>query len=234
MTAARTAIQDFATANPIYANAVVTAYTVDGSGAKTSTKATLYNSISGATLLANPQTLDMYGKFQQPVYIDVAVILSVTGLKNTPDHDTGVISSGTITEGYQSDATITSAQILALQTTPITLIAAPGAGKAILLRQAVFFLDYNSVGYASVGAGDDITLRYTNGTGAVIGTLETTGFLDQTADKYSILYPAAGSIILPANAPVVAFLGGAVTTGNSPVQVRLFYDIIDLTTLLTV
>lgn len=227
MTAARTALQDFATANPIYAAGIVTAYTVDN-GAKTSIKANLFASISGGSRVANPQTLDSYGKFKQPVYIDDAVILTVTGLKNTPDHDTGIVAAGN-----QKDVVISSAEILALHVTPKTLIAAPGAGKAIALERGVFFLDYNSIAYASVGAGDDLNIRYTDGSGAVAGTVETTGFLDQTADKYALLTPPAGSLILPANAPLVASLNGAVTTGNSPVAARLTYNIIDLSTLLT-
>lgn len=227
MTAARTAIQDFSTGNPLYANAIVTAYTVEA-GVKTSTKASLYSTLTGSALLANPQTLDAYGKFRQPVYINESVIMTVTGLGNTPDHDTGIVSAG-----RQRDVVISSAEILALHTTPKTLIAAPGAAKAIVLDYALFFLDYNSAAYASVGGSDDLTLRYTDGSGATVGTLETTGFLDQTADKYSLLVPAAGSLILPANQPLVASLAGAVTTGNSPVAVRLQYDIVDLSTLLT-
>ncbi len=227
MTSARTAIQDLSTANPIYANAIVTAYTVED-GAKTSIKASLYSTISGPALLANPQKLDSFGKFKQPVYINEAVILTITGLNNTPDHDTGIISAG-----RQVDVVISSAEILALSVTPKTLIAAPGSGKAILFYGAIFFYDYNSIAYASVGGSDDITLRYTDGSGAIVGTLETVGFLDQTADKYAVLVPAAGSVILPVNAALVASLGGAVTTGNSPVAVRLLYDIVDLTTLLT-
>lgn len=225
MTAARTAIQDFSTANPIYANAIVTAWTVDN-GAKTSIKQSLYSSLSGDTLLANPQTLDSFGKFQQPVYIGDAVILSVTGLKNTPAHDTGIISAG-----HQIDVIISSAQILAMNVTPVTLIPAPGAGKAIVLNKMLSVLNYNTIAYASVGGGDDITIRYTDGAGAIVGTIETTGFLDQAAVTYNVLQPAGGSQILPANAPLVASLGGAVTTGNSPVVARLFYDIVDLTTL---
>lgn len=227
MTQSRTAIQDFSTANAVYANATVTAYTVEA-GVKTSTKASLYSTLTGSALLANPQTLDAYGKLSQPVYINEAVILTVTGLKNAPDHDTGIVAAG-----RQADVVISSAQILDLHNTPKTLIAAPGANKAIVLDYALFFLDYNSAAYASVGASDDLTLRYTDGSGATVGTLETTGFLDQTADKYALVVPAAGSLILPANAPLVASLAGAVTTGNSPVAVRLQYEIVDLSTLLT-
>lgn len=91
MTQTRTYIQDFALANKIYANAIVTAYTVDSSGKKTSTKATLYDTLTGSDTIANPQTLDSKGKFSRPVYVQEDVILSVTGLGNAPDHDTGVL-----------------------------------------------------------------------------------------------------------------------------------------------
>lgn len=98
MTYARTTIQDFATANKIYANAVVTFYTVSG-GVKTSTKATIYSGLTGSTQLANPQTLDAFGKLKQPVYIDEPVIATVTGLGNTPDHDTGVVGPAAVIQG---------------------------------------------------------------------------------------------------------------------------------------
>lgn len=230
MSLARTAIQDFSTANPIYANATVTAYIVED-GEKTSTKASLYANIAGSTLLANAQTLDSYGKFRQPVYIEDAVILTVTGLGNTPDHDTGIIQGASA--GFV-DVVLSAAEILALHTTPKTLVAAPGAGRALAFQKAVFFLDYNSAAYAAIAAGDDLNIRYTNGSGAIVGTLETTGFLDQVADKYAVVEPNGPSTILPVNAALVASLAGAVTTGNSPVAVRIYYEIIELSTLETV
>lgn len=98
MGSARTAIQDFSTANPIYARATVTAWTVDN-GQKSSIKASLYAALSGSTLVANPQTLDAYGKFRQPVYIQEPVILTITGLGNTPDHDTGILTVAQILSG---------------------------------------------------------------------------------------------------------------------------------------
>lgn len=229
MTLARTGLQDFAVGNSIYANATVTAYTVLA-GVKTTTKANLYSAISGSGALANPQTLDSYGKFKQPVYIEEAVILTVTGLKNTPDHDTGIISINGISG---VDVIISSAEILALDTVPKTLVAAPGANKALVLDSVTFFLDYNSAAYAGIAAGDDINIRYTDGSGVIAATLETTGFLDQTADTYSLVYPSANSLILPVNAPLVASLAGAIITGDSPVAARVFYRTVELSTLLT-
>ena len=89
--ALRISIPDFSLGNPIYVSATVTFYTVDGSGNKTTTKATLYDSVTGTGTLSNPQILDSEGKFQNPVYIEQAVIGSITGL-TIPDHDTGIIA----------------------------------------------------------------------------------------------------------------------------------------------
>lgn len=229
MTLARTAIQDFSTANKVYAGATVTAYTVVN-GEKSSIKANLYSNITGTGLLSNPQTLDANGKFIQPVYIEDAVILTVSGLGNAPDHDTGIISISAV---QSVDVVLSSAEILALHTTPIELVAAAGAGKAIALESAVFFLDYNTAAYAGVDAGDDINIRYTDGSGVIAGTLETTGFIDQTADTYAMVRPNNNSFIMPANASLVASLGGAIITGDSPIAVRVFYRLIELSTLLT-
>lgn len=90
---ARSSVEEFATANKIYVNATVTFYTVVD-GIRTNIKAPIYADTAGTAQLQNPQTLDSYGKFKQPVYVDVAVICRITGLGNTPDHDTGIIAVG--------------------------------------------------------------------------------------------------------------------------------------------
>jgi hypothetical protein len=87
----RTAVMDFSLANAMYINAIVYFYTVDVNGEKTTTLAKLYADSTSAEALPNPQVLDSYGKFKVPVYIDVAVIASVTGIGNAPEHDTGII-----------------------------------------------------------------------------------------------------------------------------------------------
>lgn len=93
MTAPRTTISAFSTANPLYAGAVVSVYTVDANSEKTSTLATLYAGPVTTTLLANPQTLDGQGKWLLPPYIDVPVIITVTRSGTAVNHDTGVIGS---------------------------------------------------------------------------------------------------------------------------------------------
>lgn len=107
---ARTLIQDLSTSNKIYSNAIITIYEVSA-GMITDTLATLYSGLTGSGTLQNPQTLDAYGKFRQPVYIDGDVIMKVTGLGNTPDHDTGIIKAGLVISGTGSPEGSVSASV---------------------------------------------------------------------------------------------------------------------------
>lgn len=135
--------------------------------------------------------------------------------------------------GAQLTKRITSAQLLALNATPQTLVAAPGAGLAIIpLRMAL----YKPAGtaYAGIASGEDLVAKYTNGSGAqCTGAVETTGFLDQTtAQTRMVGMPGAsggtpGDYAPVANAAVVLhLLTGEITTGDSDLYVRIWYDII--------
>jgi len=101
----RVSIPDFALANPIYAAATVNFYTVSG-GVKTAVLATLYAGPTGSTELANPQTLDSDVKFAAPVYHDVPVIASVSGLTTVDDHDTGIIFNQGVYRGTWVTGTV--------------------------------------------------------------------------------------------------------------------------------
>jgi hypothetical protein len=91
MTYQRTAILDFAIENRAYANALVSAWKVDANNQKTNVRATLYQDLTSGITLPNPQKLGSRGAFQQPVYIEEPVILTVAGLAFAESHDTGVI-----------------------------------------------------------------------------------------------------------------------------------------------
>lgn len=132
--------------------------------------------------------------------------------------------------GYRAEVTLTAAEMIALFTTPKTLVAAPGAGKAIVLLGAGLFLDYNSVAYNGIAAGEDLAFKYTDASGAQVAQVETTGFLDQTSDQFRWVYPTTTAQINPAaNAPLVLhMLVGNIATGDSPLKVRVHYRVIDV------
>jgi len=127
------------------------------------------------------------------------------------------------------EATISTAQVLALFGTPITLVAAAGAGKVLVPLRCAVILDYNSVAYNGVAAGEDLAIRYTDASGVIGLTVETTGFLDQASDQVrtgAVDAGAAAAIVPVANSPLVLHMtAGEIATGNSPLRVKLWYAI---------
>lgn len=135
--------------------------------------------------------------------------------------------------GAVTTKAVTSAQLLALNATPITVVTAAGAGLAIVPCRVAIYKPAGTA-YAGVAAGEDLVLKYTNGAGAQCsGVIETTGFLDQaTAQTRYVGDPGstgatAGDVTPVANADIVLhLLVGEIITGNSPIYVRTWYDII--------
>jgi len=143
----------------------------------------------------------------------------------------------------KEDTLVTSAQVLALNATPQTVVAAPGASQALIFDGALIFLDFNANAYAGVAAGEDLVFRYTgSGNDEVSAQIETTGFLDQTNDETRYAVPAGvnGTVLdfdLTDNANEgiqLALLVGEVITGDSPLKVRVFYRQIDLASLVNI
>lgn len=131
------------------------------------------------------------------------------------------------------DVTITSAQLLALNATPITLIAAPGANKAIIPLSIVAYKAAGTA-YAGIAAGEDIAIRYTNGSGTILMSFETTGFLDQATAQTRVATgiesaegTASAEVNPTANAALVAHMTtGEITTGTSDLKLRIYYRVV--------
>ncbi len=127
-------------------------------------------------------------------------------------------------------ALITSAQLLALNATPVVIVPAPKTGFFNLL----YGLNLNKpagTAYAGIAAGEDLAVKYTDTNGLQVASLETTGFLDQTTaqSRWTFAYNAASGasdIAVVSNAPLVLqMLTGEITTGNSPLRLRIFYGV---------
>lgn len=129
------------------------------------------------------------------------------------------------------DVTITSAELLALFTTPKTIVAAPGANLAVILEGVVAYKAAGTA-YDGIAAGEDISVSYTNAAGLAVAGIEATGFLDQATaqTRYAPSYRAASGIssITPvANAALVAhMLTGNIATGDSDLDLRVYYRVV--------
>lgn len=88
------------------------------------------------------------------------------------------------TDGAQiqyAAVSIAAAAVATLRATPVTLVAAPGAGKVLQFLSAILLLDYSTPAFTETT--DNLAVKYENGTGvAASDTIETTGFIDQAAD----------------------------------------------------
>jgi len=130
---------------------------------------------------------------------------------------------------------VTSAQVLALFATPITLVAAPGAGRFLALEAVMIHLPFNSAAYAGIAAAEDLAVRYTGAAGLIVAQVEATGFLDAVADatRYAtpVAFTAAPTDVTPVlNAPLVLHMTTAeVITGDSPLNVTTLYREFDTT-----
>jgi len=128
------------------------------------------------------------------------------------------------------DVSLTNTNMLALRATPITLVAAPGAGKALIFLGAQLFFDYTA---AYTESDDNLAVRYTNGSGAQASeTFDSTGFVTATADAHGYIQPQ--SSLVTGNAALVLHntgdgeLGGG--NASNAVKVRTFFKTVKLLT----
>lgn len=138
------------------------------------------------------------------------------------------------TDIQAATVTIATAAVKTLNATPVELVPAPGAGYANVLIGALAFLDYNSAAYDGIAAGEDLAIKYTNGSGQQVAAFEATGFLDQTADQIryvdaTVQTTTAGQTIVENAALVAHMLTGEIATGNSPVKIRCYYRVVPTT-----
>jgi hypothetical protein len=134
-----------------------------------------------------------------------------------------------------TDHTVTTAEVLTLNATPVQITQPPSATQFLVFEGAWIWYDYNSAAYAAIGAGDDLTITY-EGAGAEVGRCECTGFLDATNDEYRYVPPLRPALATAAGIDGTALLGshfelamltGEVTTGDSPLKIRTFYAVVD-------
>lgn len=115
--------------------------------------------------------------------------------------DATIIASGAVTIGANKvtssmlatdvlvvgvSGTLSQAQILAMSVTPVVLVAAPGAGKLVVVDEIELFHDYATTAYAD---GGDVAIQYT--TSATPVSVLDVAVVTATADANFILKPSA-------------------------------------------
>jgi len=119
--------------------------------------------------------------------------------------------------------TIATADVLTLNTTPIEIVAAPGAGFAIEVVSALMSITFNSIAYAT---NTDLKLKINTATHSQVTT-----DIGQSASTITNFEDAgsSGSIYTIENKSLEVYMsGGNPTAGDSDITVYCTYRIITL------
>lgn len=124
--------------------------------------------------------------------------------------------------------TLTTAQVLALNGTPITIV--PAVSGSVIEVEAVEMAYIKGTNAFTVTASKHLTAQYAT-SNIAIGTVSTTGFIDQTTSKTAmVLSTSAGGVGITGQAVQITSDDSGMGSGTgSTVKVTVFYNL--LTTL---
>lgn len=143
-----------------------------------------------------------------------------------------IISGEALTTSSVTSVTVdvSSAEILALFTTPKTLISAPGANKIIFVLGLIVHYKFVSAAYSQ--AGGLLSFRYNNGSGA---SVNASGLTMITGVSDGVVIPQLGAYTSPSAASGVVnkavVLCNSVadpTTGSGTLKISISYRIVDV------
>lgn len=137
-----------------------------------------------------------------------------------PDETTVMIATGTIA----------NAAVRTLNATPVSIIAAPGAGKFIRVLSCYWRLNYTAPAFDAAAAGDTLVLRSENGSGPVLVDDVAGNTIGAASANYEVIVGAAAEQVVATNKAIVAHIttgewyGAA---GGSSLTYKVYYQILN-------
>lgn len=124
--------------------------------------------------------------------------------------------------------TIAMAAVRTLNATPVTVIAAPAAGKFIEVLRCHWFLDFATAAYDAAAAGDTLNLKYTDASGAAVVDAVAGNAIGSAAADYHTLVIAVPEVIPVVATPIVAHIASGEwysAAGDSPLKYCIDYRV---------
>ena len=126
--------------------------------------------------------------------------------------------------GLYAKVTVTSTQIKALHTSPVTLIPAKGANSIIIVDGIAAKLIYNTAAYTG---SNPIAFTYTNASGTAVTAAMGSTFLNGSSTSYDFVRGIITEFSPTANAPIVASVASAnPAAGNSTLIFVINYRVV--------
>lgn len=140
----------------------------------------------------------------------------------SPTYSNGPNASANIT----TTVALTSVNILAMEATPVLILAAPGSGLGYIVSRVEFVMTTTSTQYAAGGAVDFV---YHGGSvNAAGGTIPAAIVTAAAGTSYTFLGPATSATV-PVNTGIdITNATAAFTTGTGTAVVKITYSIVPL------
>lgn len=129
--------------------------------------------------------------------------------------------------------TITNSQIKSIRTTPVQIIAAPGAGKMISIVSATVKFNYG--GNNTFGSGGNLQLMVNNTSGILYSAWNSAIYTGSVDNIYGIVGPQANGATTQGvleNLPIVLTTAASDPTGNAAndntLIVNVLYQILSM------
>jgi hypothetical protein len=139
------------------------------------------------------------------------------------------ISGATKVQEYVVQVPLTAAQIIAMYTTPVTILPAPAAGTAILVSQIAVELDLTATAFTGGGV---VHFYYHGQTAEIMAqTIAAATVNGGTGQSIYILEPvqtAGGSVVTPAVGIDITNASGVFATGTGTAKVTVWYSLVTL------
>lgn len=178
--------------------------------------------------MADTKISDMTGSFSLTGTESVPIVQVGNNFKTTTQDIADLVAESLVTRYIKTS--LSSAQILALHASPITLVAAPGAGKLIVPLSAVYYYHFVSAAYAT-----QTQLRLLLGASGVAIDTTTDNILAEVSNRLDVRSMSASgggysnTIVDSPNAALTITVPTAnPTAGDSTVDVYIIYKIITL------
>lgn len=177
---------------------------------------------SNAKKFAQPPTI-LNGEFVTGVNAANNAVVNLIGV----DATNKVVFGDAQLFGYATVA-LTAANIIAMFTTPVAILPAPGAGKAIIVSQILFEMTTTSTQFTG---GGTVNFPYHGGSNCVPGVLLAAVVTTTAGTSNTLLGPNNGTngLTVPANTGIDITNGaGVFAAGTGTAKVQIWYSIVTL------